>query len=164
MIEARHQRIDGSVRRNLGGVDVELFPPDQLCLLAEVDDPVEEALEGVDAQALSNPRQAGMVGEVLIQRVAEIPAVGQMETRGFDELALGADPLKEHDELELEEDDGVDARPAAFRVQLSRPVAHEAQIQRPFQMAVEVVGRDELLQRHGRQGAEGARLDPHHSG
>ena len=45
-----------------------------------------------------------MVGQVLVEGVAEIPAVGQVEAGRLDQLALGADALEEHDELQLEED------------------------------------------------------------
>ena len=48
-------------------------------------------------------------GSVLVQRVAEVPAVRQVEAGGLDQLALGADALEEHHQLQLEEDDGVDA-------------------------------------------------------
>jgi hypothetical protein len=47
-------------------------------------------------------------------------------------------------------------------IPLAWPVAHEAQIERRFQVAVEVVGGDQLLQRHRRQRGERPRLGPHH--
>jgi hypothetical protein len=61
-------------------------------------------------------------------------------------LALGADPLEEHDELELEEDHGIDAGPAAVGVEVARPVADEAKIQLGFKMAVEMVPWDEIFE------------------
>ncbi len=130
VIEARDERIEGGVRLDLGGVDEELFAPDQPCLLARIHHLLEEALEDVDAQALPDAGQAGVVGKVLAEGVAEIPAVRQVEAGGFDQLAFGADALEEHHELELEEDDRIDARPAALGIQVAHPVAHEAQIER----------------------------------
>ena len=70
-----------------------------------------------------------MVREVLVEGIAEIPAVGQVEGGRLDELPLRAHPLEEHHELQLEEDDRVDAGPAAFGVQLSRPLSDEYQIE-----------------------------------
>ena len=55
--------------------------------------------------------------------------MGQMETRHRDELALGADPLEEHDHLEREEDDRVNARPAPLGVQLPCPPTHEGEVE-----------------------------------
>ena len=78
---------------------------------------------------LPDAGQAGVVGELLVERVAEIPAVGEVETRRRDELPLGADALEEHDQLELEEDDWVDAGSAPLGVELPRPVPDEAEIE-----------------------------------
>ena len=120
VVEARHQRVDVGVGLDLGRVDVELPAPDQARLLTEIDDLLEEALEDVDAQPLPDAGQAGVVGQRLVQGVAEVPAVGQVEAGRLDELALGADALEEHDQLELEEDDRVDAGPAPFGIPLAR--------------------------------------------
>ena len=99
-----------------------------------------------------------MVGERLVEGVAEVPAVGQVEAGGLDQLALGADPLEEHDQLQLEEDDRVDAGPAPLGVQLPRPLADEAEVELRLQVAVEVVPRDEVLQRDGDRLVEAAGL------
>ena len=45
--------------------------------------------------------------------------MGQVEAGRLDELALGADALEEHDQLQLEEDDRVDAGPAPLGIQLA---------------------------------------------
>ncbi len=108
---------------------IEFLSPDQPDLLAQVGDMLEKPLEDVDPEPLPDAGQAGVVRQVLVERVAEVPAVGEVETRGRDELALGADPLEEHDELQLEEDDRVDARSAPLGVVLSNPLADEAQIE-----------------------------------
>jgi len=60
--------------------------------------------------------EAGVVGQRLEQVVAQVPAQGQAVRDYPHQLALGADVLEEHDELELEEDDRVDRRPATVRV------------------------------------------------
>ena len=90
-----------------------------------------------------------MIGERVVEGVAEVPAVGQVEACRLDQLALGADALEEHDQLQLEEDDRVDARLAPVGVQLPRLVAHERQVESGFQVAIEGIGRDQLLQQDG---------------
>jgi len=51
VVKAGHQGIDIGVGPDLGGVDEEFPAPDQPRLLAEVDDPREEAGEDLDAEA-----------------------------------------------------------------------------------------------------------------
>jgi hypothetical protein len=63
----------------------------------------------------------------------------QVEAGRRDGLALGTDPLEEHHRI--------DAGPAPLAVELARLLADEAQIEPDFEIAVEVVGRDEVLQR-----------------
>jgi hypothetical protein len=84
--------------------------------------------------------------------------VRKIEGGGFDQRALGADALEEHDQLQLEEDDRIDRRPAAFSVQLPRPVPDEAKIQLRLQVLVDVVGRDQLFERDGDRLVEATRL------
>ena len=109
-------------------------------------------------EPLPDAGQAGVVGQGLVEGVAEVPAVGQVEAGRLDQLALGADALEEHDQLQLEEDDRVDAGPAPLGVQLPRPVADEAQVELRLQVAVEVVGGNEVLQRDGDRLVEAAGL------
>jgi hypothetical protein len=49
MEEAWHKRIEGSVGFQLSHIDVELVAADQVGFLAQIDDPLEEALEDFDA-------------------------------------------------------------------------------------------------------------------
>jgi hypothetical protein len=64
------------------------------------------------------------------------------------EPVLGVDPLAEHHQLRLEEDHGIDG-PAALGIQLAGPVAHEAQVERCFEMAGDVVVRNERRTGYG---------------
>src|SRR6266536_6281161 len=98
----------------------------------------EEALETRQAQALPNPGQAGVVRQRLVQAIAQIPAVAEMETRGVDEPALGAQALKEEDVLELEEHDRVNRWPAAPSIAFLDPLATEAQVQLGIEVATEM--------------------------
>jgi len=75
--------------------------------------------------------------------------VGEVQARYLDELPFGADALEEHDQLEFEEDDRIDARPAPLGIQIPHPLADEAHVERGLQMAVEVVSRDEGFERDG---------------
>src|SRR5215213_9377720 len=42
-------------------------------------------------------RQAGVAGHILIEGVAEVPAVGEVQTGRLDQLSLRASALEEHD-------------------------------------------------------------------
>ena len=113
----------------LGCIEEELLPPDQPGLEAQLHDVLEEAAEVRQAEPLADAGQAGVVGQRLVQVVAEVPAVRQVEGDRLHELALGPQTLEEHDQLELEEDHGVDARAPAGGVAVAGPLAHEAQVE-----------------------------------
>ncbi|CAN5704173.1 hypothetical protein BH23CHL5_BH23CHL5_22370 [soil metagenome] len=86
-----------------------------------------------------------MVWQGLVQSVAQIPPVGEVQAGRVDELALGADPLEEHDHVQLKENDRVDARAVPVDVKHPRPFADEAQVELGFEVAVEVVRGDQPL-------------------
>ena len=71
--------------------------------------------------------------------------MGQLERHRLHERTLRTEALKEEDELELEEDGGVNAGPATLSVAVLDPVADEAQVQLRLKVAVEVTSRDQLL-------------------
>ena len=73
------------------------------------------------------------------------------------QLALGAQPLEEEDQLQLEEDDRVDGGAPDLGVGVPDQIAHEGQVERALQVAIEVVRRDQVLQRHRRQSGPKAR-------
>jgi hypothetical protein len=75
--------------------------------------------------------------------------VGQVEAGRLDELVLGAGPLEEHDQLELEVDHWVDTRPVPLGIEPAHPVPDNAEIELRLKVAVEVIGGDHLLQRDG---------------
>jgi hypothetical protein len=86
-----------------------------------------------------------VIGQLFIEGVAEVPAVGEIQRGGRLELVLGAEPLKEHDQLPREEDDRIDARLSSIGIELSCPVADEIEVERRLQMPIEVVCGDEVL-------------------
>jgi hypothetical protein len=99
-----------------------------------------------------------VVGQGFVEVVAELPAVGEVETRGLDELAFRADALEEHDQLELEEDHRVNGGTATGGVAISDPHPNDAKIQRRIKVAIEVISRDEVLKRDGHGSVEATEL------
>ncbi len=81
-------------------------------LLTEADYLLEESLQDVDPEPLANPRHAGMIGQNLTERMAEAPAVSQVAVGHREELALRANALADHHQLQREDDNGIDAGPA----------------------------------------------------
>jgi hypothetical protein len=61
--EARRDRVQRGVRRDLGGVDIELVPPDQPRRDALLDELLEEPPEDVKSVAVAQGGEAGVVGE-----------------------------------------------------------------------------------------------------
>src|SRR5262245_17985503 len=109
---------------------------------------LEEALEDRESQPLADAGQAGVIRQRLIQSVAEIPTVRKVQARRIDQVALRAQALEEQDELKFEEHDRVDGRPAPGLVERLDPLSDEAEIQVRVEVAVEVVGRNELFERN----------------
>jgi hypothetical protein len=144
----RGQGIHRGVRFHLGGVEEQLLPPYQSRLKALLNDPLEEAPEALQTVALPDPGEARVIGQRFVQVVSEKPADAQAVGGHPHELALRADILEEHHQLQAKEDHGVDAGPAAFGVQRAHQLSDEGEIQLLFEAPmIEVVSRDEILQR-----------------
>ena len=79
--------------------------------------------------------------------IAQVPAVGQLETRRRDELPFRAHAFEEHDQLEREEDHRVDTRMATVGVARPRPRADEAEVPLCLQVVGAVVDGN-LFLRH----------------
>ena len=69
-VEAGHERVRIGISPDPGGIEIELPAPDEPRLL-EIDDLLEKALEDVDPEPLADPSEAGVVGQVLVEGVAE---------------------------------------------------------------------------------------------
>jgi hypothetical protein len=147
LTQARRERADRRVGAHPGGVEEEFLPPDQAGRVAEFDNPLEETLEDLAPQSIPDPREAGVVGQRLIQVIPQVPAVRQVQTGNFDELALRAESLEEHDQLELEKDHRIDGGAAVGGVAVFDPGAHETEVELGVEVAVEVADGYELLQR-----------------
>ncbi len=155
--KACREGVERGIGLDLGRIEVEFLAPDEPSLLALLDHRLEEAPQHLQAVAGTDTRQTRMVGQRLIEMVAEVPAHTESVRRHAEERAFGADPFKEHDQLAFEEDDWIDARsPHAGGITVLDEVAHEREIEHPVEVAVEVAvevgGGDHLLRRSGRRG------------
>jgi hypothetical protein len=83
-----------------------------------------------------------------VEVVSEVPAHRKAVGRNAHQLPLAADVLKEHDQLQAKEDHRVDAGPASAGIQRAHQVSDEGEVEGLLQAAVEVVLRDEVLQRN----------------
>jgi hypothetical protein len=86
--KARGTRIERGVGLDLGGVEVQVPPPDQTCLNALRDDRLEEATEDGQPIALPNAAQTGVVGQRFPETLAEIPAQTEPVGDHTQQLAL----------------------------------------------------------------------------
>src|SRR5215207_11628687 len=102
--EARRDRLQRGIRLDLGGVEVELFAPHKAGFYALLHDLLEEAAEDSKPVAIPDPGEAGVVGHGLVEVVPQIPADAQTVCCDLHQLPLGADALKEHHQLQPEED------------------------------------------------------------
>jgi hypothetical protein len=105
-----------------------------------------------------------VVRQGLPQVVPEVPAHAQAVGRHPHKLALRPQAFEEEDELQPEEHHRVDARAAHGGVGVPHQVADEGEIQHAIEVAVEVIGRDQVLQRDGVARGDLAHLQPHHHG
>jgi hypothetical protein len=86
-----------------------------------------------------------VIGQGFVQVVSKVPAYRDAVRHDPHELSLAGDVLEKHDQLQLEENLGIDARPAVFGVQRGHQPPDEREVQLLLQSAVEVVLGDELL-------------------
>jgi hypothetical protein len=92
----RGERIERSVGLHPGGVDVELAAPDQPGLLALLDNRLDELTKHLQAVAGANARQARMVGQRLVEVLAQVPAHTQPVGRQAHEEPFRAYPFEKH--------------------------------------------------------------------
>src|SRR5262249_19813426 len=126
--QSGHEGLHGSVAGNASRIGQHLLAPDTTRFLAEADHMLKDAAQAIKTEALPDAGETGGIGQRLVQTVAELPPDTEAIRGQGKELALRAKPLEEHHQVELEEDHGIDAGPAAFGVELLYPLAHEAQV------------------------------------
>jgi hypothetical protein len=124
----------------------QLPAPDHVGRDALLSDRLEEAADDRKPRAVPDAGQAGVIGQRFGQVVAQVPA--QAEAVGHDphQLPLRTKPLEEKHQLELEEDNRIDTRSPDPRVGVADQIAYERKVERPLQMPVDVVGRDEIVE------------------
>jgi hypothetical protein len=61
-------------------------------------------------------------------------------------MAFRADAFEKHDKLELEKDHWIHARSSTRSIAVVHEVADKREIEHPIQMAVEVIGRHQLVE------------------
>jgi len=106
-----------------------------------------------------------VVGQRLEEIVAHVPPQRQAVGDDAHQFPLAADALIEHDQLQAEEDLGVDARTARGGVAILHQFSHEGEIELLLKTAVEVVLWHEIFERDvlGER-LEVALLCTHHGG
>src|SRR6266568_8628240 len=140
-IKARLERALSGIGCYLRPIEVHLFPPHQSCLLALLHNLLKEAAKDIDAVALTDAGQAGMIGKRLTQIVPHKPAHAQSICCMPHQLALGAYPFKEHDQLQFEEDDRINGGAASACIGLLHKLTYKREVERFFQMPIEVIVR-----------------------
>ena len=95
--EARHERVEIGSGPHCGAIDDERFAPHQARVLAEAHHVVEEAREDGQVPPLADAGEAGVIGQRLVQSVAQILAVGQLAAGagGLNERALRVQAFNE---------------------------------------------------------------------
>ena len=127
-------------------------------------DRFEEALEDGQAVAVPNPGEAGMVGQRLPEVIAQVPAQTEAVRHHAHELAFRAESLEEENELELEENDRVNRRTPRAGIAIPDESTDEGEVERVFQVAVELVLGEERIQANTNLGRKGPFFAPHHGG
>jgi hypothetical protein len=83
-----------------------------------------------------------VVGQRLEQIVAQVPPHREAIRDRPHELAFGAQILEEHHQLQLEEDDRVNRRPAALSVERLYQLPHKREVEPSLKAPVEVLFGD----------------------
>jgi hypothetical protein len=107
--EACGEGVQGGIGLHLGGVDVEFAVPHQPRLLALRNNGLEELAEDFQPVAQADARQARMVGQRLVQIEPEKPPDTQPVGGEAHQMALRAQALEEHHQLQAKEDHRIDA-------------------------------------------------------
>src|SRR5262245_36977240 len=137
--KARLERVLSGIGCYLSPIEVHLFPPHQSCLLALLHNLLKEAAKDIDPVALTDAGQAGMIGKRLTQIVPHKPAHAQSICCMPHQLPFGAYPLEKHDELQLEKDHRINRGTTSTGVGLLHNVTPKRQVERFFQLSIEMI-------------------------
>src|SRR5581483_6942812 len=143
--KASDERIQSGIGIHLGGIDVEFLAPHEFGLLALFHNRFEEAAKNVQSITGANTAQARMIGERLVEIIAQIPTNTQAVSRLEHELAFGANALKKHHQLQLKKDNRVNRRTTQVCIGLLDKRPYKREIQLLLQMPIEIVLWDEFF-------------------
>src|SRR2546429_7879927 len=93
------ERGDSSIRLDFSRISIQLFSPNQPCLLTLIDHCLKKASEDLHAIPRTNTGQARMIGKRFSQIVPQIPAYTESISHLTHQQALRANPFKKHHEL-----------------------------------------------------------------
>jgi len=128
-----------SVGPDFGGIEDQLLAPDEARCDTLLNDRREEAAEDRQPEACTDFAQTRVIGQWFVKVIAEIPPHRETEPGDLDQLAFGADALKEHHEMQLEEDDGIDRRTAPAGVAIRDEITDEKEVEGTLEVAVEMI-------------------------
>src|SRR5258708_28507364 len=133
--------VQGRIRLHLGGIDIQLLPPDQSCLLTLLHNRLEKAEKDFNPIALTDTGQARMVRKWFTQVIANVPQNAESITRMAHQLPFGTNSLKEPDQLQLEEHDGINGGAATACIGLLHEIAYKREVEGALQVTIEVILR-----------------------
>lgn len=160
--EAGRERVERGVGINLRGIEIKFDSPDEARRPTLLDDGVKERPEDVDARAVTDARQAGVIWQGFVAVRAELPADTESIRRHREQLAFRAEPREEEHQLELEEHHGIDGWPSGGRRAVGDDLTHERPIEAALDVAVAVIRRNKIVQGQLVDGTEGAGFGAHH--
>jgi hypothetical protein len=100
---------------------------------------LEEAANDRQTEALSDLDEAGAIEQGLVKMVAKVPPVGEVELCVLHKVALRADALEEHHQLETEKDDRIDGGTSACGIEVGDPLTDEGEVEGGVEMAAKVI-------------------------
>ena len=78
-VETRHERVGVGIGSHSGRIEGEFPAPHQARVLTVVDDLLKDALDALDAHTLPTTTQAGMIRQLLVEGIATVPTVREVE-------------------------------------------------------------------------------------
>jgi hypothetical protein len=110
--------------------------------------PLEDAPEALGAPALADARQRRMIGQGIVQPVADEPADREVDLRLPQQPSVMHDPEQEPGEHQPDRDLGIDPRPpVALAVQLGHLRAEPRQVEHAIHSGEDMIIGNELTQR-----------------
>jgi hypothetical protein len=106
---------------------------------------LKEAAKDFDPIALTDTGETRVIGQWLTQIIAQVPQNAEPISRMTHQLPFGAYSFKKHDELQLEEDDGINGGTTILGIALLHKLTNECQVEGLLQVVIKVIWRNEVL-------------------